>query len=147
MNWCLDYWYLKNQFIYEFRADSEEIFQNESNKVSKLSSLIHKNKLKQNLFHLLLSVLAYTVYLYCIRKLSRCFFFFLYSWNNLNKTWTEELVRNVPVFCKKYLCSCNACLQFGFKECSGNDVAVYAELPWNNWFVDDEEVDAINKTE
>ena len=45
-----------------------------SNQIFKLSSLIHENKLKQNLFHLLLSVLPYTVYLYCIRKLSRCFF-------------------------------------------------------------------------
>ena len=82
-NWCLDYWYLKNQFIYErntlvpFRADREEIFQNKNNETSQLSSLIHKNKGKQNLSHLLLSVLTYTVYLYCIRKLSRCFSIFL----------------------------------------------------------------------
>ena len=69
LTWCLDYWYLKNQFIYErnilvpFRADREEIFQNKSNEISKLSSLIHKSKLKKNLFHLILSVLTYAVYL------------------------------------------------------------------------------------
>ena len=72
LTWCLDYWYLKNQFIYErnilipFRADREEIFQNKSNEVSKLSSFIHKNKLKHNSFHLLLSVrlilYTYTAY-------------------------------------------------------------------------------------
>ena len=68
LTWCLDYWYLKNQFIYErnilvpFRAGREKIFQNISNEISKLSSLNHKNKLKQNLFHLLQSELAYTVY-------------------------------------------------------------------------------------
>ena len=50
LTWCLDYWYLKNQFIYErnilvpFRADREEIFQNKCNEISKLSSLIHKKQ-------------------------------------------------------------------------------------------------------
>ena len=41
LTWCLDYCYLKNQFIYErnilalFRADRKEIFQNKSNEISK----------------------------------------------------------------------------------------------------------------
>ena len=51
------------------------------------------------------------------------------------------------MFCKEYLCSCNACLRFNFKECSGDDIPVYAELPCNDYFVDDEEVDAIDKTQ
>ena len=50
------------------------------------------------------------------------------------------------MFCKKYLCSCNACLRFDFKQCSGDDIPVYAELPCNDYFGDDEEVDAIDKT-
>ena len=54
---------------------------------------------------------------------------------------------NEPVFCKEYLCSCNACLRFDFKECSGDDIPIYAELPCNNYFGDGEEVDAIGKTE
>ena len=51
------------------------------------------------------------------------------------------------MFCKKYLCSCNACLRFDFKKCSGDDIPVYAELPCNYYFDDDEEVDAIDKAE
>ena len=54
---------------------------------------------------------------------------------------------NEPVFCKEYPCSCNACLWFDFKECSGDDILVYAELPCNDYSGDDEEVDAIDKTE
>ena len=54
---------------------------------------------------------------------------------------------NEPVFCKEYPCSCNACLQFDFKECSGDDILVYAELPCYDYSGDDEEVDAIDKTE
>ena len=53
---------------------------------------------------------------------------------------------NEPVFCKEYSCSCNACLRFDFKECSGDDIPVYAELPCN-YSGDNEEVDAIDKTE
>ena len=51
------------------------------------------------------------------------------------------------MFCKEYLCSCNVCLWFDFKECSGDDIPVYAELPCNGYFGDDEEVDAIDETE
>ena len=50
------------------------------------------------------------------------------------------------MFCKEYLCSRNACLRFDFKECLGDDVPVYAELPCNGYFGADEEVDAIDKT-
>ena len=53
---------------------------------------------------------------------------------------------NEPVFCKEYPCSCNTCLWFDFKECSRDDVPVYAELPCNNYCGDDEEVDAIDKS-
>ena len=62
--------YQINQFISEknilvrFRAGRKEIFQNKSSEISKVSSLIHKYKLKQNLFRLLLSVLTYAVYLF-----------------------------------------------------------------------------------
>ena len=44
-------------------------------------------------------------------------------------------------------CSCYACLRFDFKECSEDDIPVYAEFPCNIYSGDDEEVDAINKTE
>ena len=54
---------------------------------------------------------------------------------------------NEPVFCKEYLCSCNACLRFDFKEFSGDDIPVYAESPCSDYFGDDEEFDAIDKTE
>ena len=33
------------------------------------------------------------------------------------------------MFCKEYLCSCNARLRFDFKECSGDDTPIYAKLP------------------
>ena len=39
------------------------------------------------------------------------------------------------------------CLRFDFKQCSGDDIPVFAELPCNDYFRDDEEVDAIDKTE
>ena len=48
LTWCLDYCYLKNQFIYErnvlvpFRAGHEEIVQNKSNEISKFSLLSTK---------------------------------------------------------------------------------------------------------
>ena len=130
LNWCLDYWYLKNQFIYErnilvpFRADREEIFQNKSNEISKLSSLIHENKPQQNLFQLLLSVLTFAVYLYCIRNLSRCFSFFPQSCNNLNKAQTkgaiqEELFRNLLYLRRNYggsLCRCSTFQTFDSKS-------------------------------
>ena len=51
------------------------------------------------------------------------------------------------MLCKEYLCSCNACLRFEFKKCLGDDIPVYAELPHNDYFGDDKEVDAIDKTE
>ena len=51
------------------------------------------------------------------------------------------------MFCKEYLGSCNACLRFEFKECSRDGIPVYAELPYNSYFGDDEKVDAIDKTE
>ena len=54
---------------------------------------------------------------------------------------------NEPVLCKEYLCSCNACLWFDFKECLGDNITVYAEFPCNDYLDDDEEVDAIDKTE
>ena len=54
---------------------------------------------------------------------------------------------NEPMFCKEYLCPCNACLRFSFKECSGDDIPVYAELPCNDYFGEDEEIDAIDKKE
>ena len=47
--------------------DCEEIFQSKSNEIFKLSSLIHRNKLKQNFFHLLLSYLyTYILYTYTV---------------------------------------------------------------------------------
>ena len=53
---------------------------------------------------------------------------------------------NEPVFFKEYLCSRNAHLRFDFKECSGDEIPVYAELPCNYYFGDDEEFDTIDKT-
>ena len=51
------------------------------------------------------------------------------------------------MFFKEDLYSCNACLRLDFKECSGDDIPVYVELPCNDYFVDEvEEVDAIDKT-
>ena len=51
------------------------------------------------------------------------------------------------MFWKEYLCSCNAFLWFDFKECLGDDIPVYVELPCNDYFGDDEELDAIDQTE
>ena len=54
---------------------------------------------------------------------------------------------NEPVFCKECLFSCNACLRFNFKECLEENIPVYAELPCNDYFGDDREIDAIDETE
>ena len=51
------------------------------------------------------------------------------------------------MFCKEYFFSCNACLRFDFKECSGDDILVYTELPCNDYFGDAEKVDTIDKAE
>ena len=49
-------------------------------------------------------------------------------------------------FCKEYHCSNNRCLQFDFKECSGDNIPVYTKLSCNDYFGGDKEVDAINNT-
>ena len=36
--------------------------------------------------------------------------------------------KNEPVLCKEYLCSCSSCLEFNFKECSGDEAPCYSEL-------------------
>ena len=36
--------------------------------------------------------------------------------------------KNEPVLCKEYLCSCSSCLEFNFKECSGDEAPRYSEL-------------------
>ena len=55
---------------------------------------------------------------------------------------------NDLVFCKEYLCSCNSCLQFKFKECLGEDTPLYADVPCNDDFGNDEgDDDDIDKTE
>ena len=55
---------------------------------------------------------------------------------------------NNPVFCKEYLCSCNSCLQFKFKECVEEKAPLYSDTlvmmilevlmiwrrrSWQNW--------------
>ena len=53
----------------------------------------------------------------------------------------------MSLFCKEYYCSCNACLRFNVKECSEDDIPVYVEIPCNDYFGDDREVDTIDNTE
>ena len=36
--------------------------------------------------------------------------------------------KNEPVLCKEYMCSCSSCLEFNFKECSGDEAPRYSEL-------------------
>ena len=36
--------------------------------------------------------------------------------------------KNEPVLCKEYLCPCSSCLEFNFKECSGDEAPRYSEL-------------------
>ena len=116
MTWCLNYWHLKNQFIYErnilvhFRAGHKEIFQNKSNEISKFSSVIHKKQTQAEYVSLFIA----SIDLYGI--------LILYT-------------------------KINACLRFDFKKCSEDDIPVYAEIPCNDYFVDDREVDAIDNTE
>ena len=45
---------------------------------------------------------------------------------------------NEPVFCKEYLCSCNCCLQFNFKECLEGDAPLYDDAVCNDEYGDDE---------
>ena len=54
--------------------------------------------------------------------------------------------KNEPVLCKEYLCSCSLCLEFNFKECSGDKAPRYSELSCLDYYGDDEE-DVVDKTE
>ena len=54
--------------------------------------------------------------------------------------------KNEPVLCKEYLCLCSLCLEFNFKECSGDEVPRYSELSCLDYYGDDEE-DVVDKTE
>ena len=63
---------------------------------------------------------------------------------NCMKQHLMVLALSEPVFCKEYLCLCNSYLRFDFKECLGDDIPVYAELPCNDYFGEYKEVDAIN---
>ena len=54
--------------------------------------------------------------------------------------------KNEPVLCKEYLCPCSSCLEFNFKECSGDEAPRYSELSCLDYYGDDEE-DVVDKTE
>ena len=53
--------------------------------------------------------------------------------------------KNEPVLCKEYLCSCSSCLEFNFKECSGDEAPRYSELSCLDYYGDDEK--HVDKTE
>ena len=50
-----------------------------------------------------------------------------------------------PVFCNEYLCSCNLCLQFKFKECLELNIPLYSDITcdddFGNFNDDDNEFD------
>ena len=59
---------------------------------------------------------------------------------------------NDHVFCKEYLCSCNLCLQFKFKECFEENATLYSDIPCDDGFGDfndddddDDEADRIGQ--
>ena len=85
-----------------------------------------------------LSALSSTIHIYQVKTYDMLWLSRI-VWNSIS--WFLHLI------CKEYPCSCNTCLRFDFKECSGDGIPVYAELPCNDYSDDDEEVDAIDKTE
>ena len=47
--------------------------------------------------------------------------------------------KNEPVLCKEYLCSCSSCLEFNFKECSGDEEPRCSKLSFLDYYGDNGE--------
>ena len=54
---------------------------------------------------------------------------------------------NDPVFCKEYLCSCNSCFQFKFKECLEENTPLYSNIPCDDDFGDFNDKDDDNEVD